>query len=118
MQPPWSSLAANWNSTPLPESSTVTLGPCTISLGHDDSEADDDKLMDRKVVGHDFGWDNEHPKRDDVRVEEFRIEWRPVTNGQFYEFYKTQGEKKVGLPASWVESGGSMMVCRFSFAST
>jgi formylglycine-generating enzyme required for sulfatase activity len=110
--PPWSSLALNWDSDPKLESMTVTLGPATVSIGHDDIEADDvvlEKSLD--VVDHEFGWDNESPKRD-VQVGEFRIEWRPITNGEFYRFYKTQSNK-VPLPATWVEQDGEMKVCTF-----
>ncbi|KAJ7149046.1 hypothetical protein C8R43DRAFT_1193699 [Mycena crocata] len=102
--PPWASLAETWNSAPEPVSSTVTLGPATITLGHDDNEAEDDALGE--VAGHEFGWDNESPRRD-VHVDEFRIEWRPVTNGQFFKFYVSQG---VEVPASWVEIDGEMHV--------
>jgi formylglycine-generating enzyme required for sulfatase activity len=94
-----------WNAAPTPSSSTVTLGPATIELGHDDSEGDDASL---EVKDHEIGWDNEHP-RHNVDVGKFRIEWRPVTNGQFYEFWK-EGEGKVSLPKTWVMDGGNMMV--------
>ena len=99
--PQWGILAELWDSAPKPASTTVTLGPATISIGHDDNEADDGKPY---VAGHEFGWDNEHPKRE-VNVAEFRIEWRPITNGEFYDFYKGQGNKLVGFPASWVQDG-------------
>ncbi|KAJ7080553.1 hypothetical protein C8R44DRAFT_653560 [Mycena epipterygia] len=104
--PPWASLAETWNSAPEPVSATVTLGPATVTLGHDDNEAEDDAAGD--VAGHEFGWDNEHPKRE-VHVEEFRIEWRPVTNGQFFKYYVSQGGK-VAVPASWVQLDGEMHV--------
>lgn len=108
--PDWTSLAAIWDSTPPPKSSTVTLGPATVTIGHDDDEAEDslpEKALD--VAGHDFGWDNEHPKRE-VSVGEFRIEWRPVTNGQFYDFYKAHGGKGLQMPTSWVEQDDEMHV--------
>jgi formylglycine-generating enzyme required for sulfatase activity len=102
--PPWASLASNWDASPQPVSSTVILGPATVSIGHDDFESDDgipEKAS--HVRDHEFGWDNESPKRE-VHVEEFQIEWRPVTNGQFYEFYKQQQDKgQLQFPASWVE---------------
>ncbi|KAF8214994.1 DUF323 domain-containing protein [Mycena galopus ATCC 62051] len=105
--PPWASLAETWNSAPQPESSTVTLGSATVTLGHDDNEAEDDALAS-DVAGHEFGWDNEHPKRE-VHVNEFRIEWRPVTNGQFFKYY-VAADGEVAIPASWVEVDGEMHV--------
>jgi len=104
--PPWESLSASWDSTPAPISSTVILGPTTLSIGHNDFEADD-AVAD--VKDHEFGWDNEHPKRE-VHVNKFRIEWRPVTNGQFYDFYKSSKDGTVDFPASWVEVDGDTQV--------
>ncbi|KAI0059578.1 DUF323 domain-containing protein [Artomyces pyxidatus] len=112
--PPWLSLLANWEAQSVPATPTVTLGPATVSLGHDDNELEDEeptKALD--VKNHAFGWDNEHPQRA-VDVGEFRIEWRPVTNGQFYEFWKNEGSGKVTMPKSWVEQGGEVMVSTFS----
>ncbi|KAF7364840.1 DUF323 domain-containing protein [Mycena venus] len=107
--PPWASLAESWNSAPGPESPTVTLGPATVTLGHDDNEGqDEDEAFASDVAGHEFGWDNEHPKRE-VHVDAFRIEWRPVTNGQFFKYYVSQ-EGGVALPASWVEVDGEIHV--------
>jgi formylglycine-generating enzyme required for sulfatase activity len=109
--PPWSSLAAIWNSAPPPKSETVILGPGTVIIGHDDAEADDiDSATAFDVAGHEFGWDNEHPKRE-VHVDQFMIEWRPVTNRQFYEFSLGAGKGKVQLPASWLEKNGRIEVC-------
>ncbi|KZT27456.1 hypothetical protein NEOLEDRAFT_1240390 [Neolentinus lepideus HHB14362 ss-1] len=111
--PPWESLAAAWDSAPQPSESTVTLGPTTISLGIDDPEAEDkDPVVSQQLQGHVYGWDNEHPKRD-VQVEQFRIEWRPITNGQFYEFYQGVGRDKVKFPASWVRAGDDVQVRTF-----
>jgi formylglycine-generating enzyme required for sulfatase activity len=108
--PPWTSLARTWDTAPQPKTSTVTLGPATITLGHDDIEAEDeDPEKKLQVDGHAFGWDNESPKRE-VHVEEFRIEWRPVTNGQFYDFWRGEGKGKVKLPKSWIEVDGEVRV--------
>lgn len=95
--PSWSSLADSWDNAPLPPSPTVKLGPETVTLGHDDFESED---TSKAAENHEFGWDNEHPKRQ-VDVGEFTIEWRPVSNGDFYEFYKAGGSEKVALPQSW-----------------
>ena len=103
--PPWSSLAATWASAPPPKAETVTLGPALVSLGHDDAEAEDNSLD----IDHEFGWDNEHPKRN-VQVERFEISWRPVTNMQFYQFYLGEGKDKVQLPKSWVEEDEEIKV--------
>lgn len=107
--PCWESLAEVWDATPDPSSLTVTLGPATVELGHDDFEAEDESL---DVRDHEFGWDNEHPKHK-VDVGEFRIEWRPVTNGQFFEYWKTS-EGKVSIPKSWVIHNGDVMVSNLS----
>ncbi|RPD62283.1 hypothetical protein L226DRAFT_532692 [Lentinus tigrinus ALCF2SS1-7] len=104
--PPWEVLAESWDSQPLPTTQTVTLGPADVTLGHDDDEADDHST---DVLGYSFGWDNEHPKRA-VHVEQFKIEWRPVTNGQFYEFYQGAGKDKVQFPKSWIEVDGEIFV--------
>lgn len=108
IRPAWDVLAKSWDSVPQPSSPTVTLGPATVTLGHDDDEADD---ASTDVAGHEFGWDNEHPKRD-VQVGAFRIEWRPVTNGEFYDFYQNGGKDmdNVKYPGSWIEVNGETQV--------
>ncbi|KZT11762.1 DUF323 domain-containing protein [Laetiporus sulphureus 93-53] len=104
--PMWSILAESWDHILPPKSSTVTLGPATITLGHDDDEAEDSST---EVAGHAFGWDNERPKRN-VQVGKFKIEWRPVTNGEFFDFYSAKGRGLVSLPASWIEIDGEIFV--------
>jgi L-histidine Nalpha-methyltransferase / hercynylcysteine S-oxide synthase len=39
-----------------------------------------------------------------VQVAPFRLEWRPVTNGQFFEFFEGAGKGKVRMPKSWVRA--------------
>lgn len=104
--PAWDILAKTWDVAPQPTSPAVALGPETITLGHDDDEADDHLLY---TPDHAFGWDNEHPRRE-VRVGQFKIEWRPVTNGEFLEFYNGAGKGKVQYPGSWVEVNGETQV--------
>jgi len=109
--PCWESLAEVWDAAPLPPSATITLGPATVKLGHDDFEADDASLY---VKDHEFGWDNEHPRRE-IDVGKFRIEWRPITNGQFYEYWKS-AEGKVLMPKLWILQDGQVMVSKFGCA--
>ena len=89
----------------------VKLGPQTVTLGHNDLESDDLKVpLD---IQHAFGWDNENPQRE-VHVAEFKISWRPVTNGEFFAHWSNpdlnQGKNKVAMPASWVQLGGKLFV--------
>ena len=104
--PAWEVLSESWDSEPQLETESVVLGPGDVTLGHDDDEADDNTT---DVLGHEFGWDNEHPTRT-VHVEQFRIEWRPVTNGQFYDFWMNGGKDIVQFPKSWVEIDGVIYV--------
>ena len=106
-QPPWETLATQWDATPAPTTPTVQLGPCTITLGHDDQEPDDlVPALAGDVTAHEFGWDNESPARA-VHVGAFRAEWRPVTNGEFEAFWRGAGKGRVEMPASWAEDAES-----------
>ncbi|KAF8893888.1 C-type lectin protein [Infundibulicybe gibba] len=108
--PPFELLTLQWNSTPPPSSQSVILGPATVTLGHEDSEADDkhpDLMSD--LDGHIFGWDNENPSRV-VHVNAFKAEWRPVSNREFEAFWRGAGKGRVTLPKSWVEEEGSLKV--------
>lgn len=110
--PPWATLATQWDAAPLPATPTVTLGPCTLTLGHDDQEPDDlDPGHAADVTAHEFGWDNESPRRT-AHVGAFRVEWRPITNGEFEAFWRGAGKGKVAMPASWAEEEerGEVMV--------
>lgn len=110
MLPNWAALKNEWDNAARPEESTVKLGPAKIELGHDDyEEEDNDPVKTAQVAGHEFGWDNEHPRRE-VEVGEFRIEWRPVSNGEFYEFWRGDGKGRIILPASWIEIDGEVQV--------
>jgi formylglycine-generating enzyme required for sulfatase activity len=103
--PPWELLKLQWDATPAPSTESVTLGPATLTLGHDDSEADD-SLPDLEAEGHQYGWDNESPARQ-VEVGKFRAAWRPVTNNEFLAFWRAG---KAELPKSWVEVEGEVKV--------
>jgi L-histidine Nalpha-methyltransferase / hercynylcysteine S-oxide synthase len=107
--PHWESLSQAWDAAPALGQRTVTLGGETISLGHEDDESADDEATVDEIKAHEFGWDNEHPKRE-CEVKPFRIDWRPVSNGDFYKFYRGEGSGKVELPASWTEEDGVVQV--------
>ncbi|KAG0703747.1 hypothetical protein DFH29DRAFT_1040649 [Suillus ampliporus] len=108
--PHWESLAAQWQRAPKPAVPAVEIGPSTVTLGIDDIEEEDADLAKRyNVAGHTFGWDNESPSRQ-AEVKAFRIEWRPVTNGEFYDFYKGAGQGKAKFPASWEDRHGDICV--------
>ncbi|KIK98122.1 hypothetical protein PAXRUDRAFT_134897 [Paxillus rubicundulus Ve08.2h10] len=107
--PPWKALAEQWNATIRPPSTpTVTLGPASVILGHQDCEGDDLKSgITEAIDGHEFGWDNESPPRA-TEVKQIKMDWRPITNAEFLTFY--QDHKEVGLPPSWVETEGGIEV--------
>lgn len=108
--PPWEALAEQWNSIPLPSSSTVLVGPATLVLGHHDSEAEDGlPSVVENVKDHTFGWDNESPART-VQVGAFKTEWRPVTNREFETFRNNQSKGVVDFPKSWVDEDGEIKV--------
>ncbi|KAF8837654.1 DUF323 domain-containing protein [Paxillus ammoniavirescens] len=92
--PPWESLLGSWNAAPKPASPTVVIGTTTVILGTGDIEAEEDESPSRQVS-----------------VDTFRISWRPVTNGEFFEFYSGAGNGKTKFPASWVKNqGGEVQV--------
>ncbi|KAH8827940.1 C-type lectin protein [Flagelloscypha sp. PMI_526] len=106
--PQWNVLKNQWDSVPLPASPTITIPATTITMGHDDSEADDvDPTM--PLLEHTYGWDNESPARA-VKVKSFRADWRPITNGQFLEFLTGDGKGKVEVPKTWVDKTGEFHV--------
>ncbi|KAJ3880075.1 C-type lectin protein [Lentinula edodes] len=113
--PPWDSLAAQWETTwdsfDIPKSDsdvksktkTVSLGPATIVLGHNDSEGDDPHFEGgntEEVINHEYGWDNESPSRS-LAVGKFKAELRPVSNGEFAQYWR-RGKGKVPAPKSWI----------------
>ncbi|PFH46722.1 hypothetical protein AMATHDRAFT_153991 [Amanita thiersii Skay4041] len=106
--PPWELLVKQWSAIPRPSTPSVILGPETIVLGHDDCEGEDkreDKMFD--VDGHTYGWDNESPIRH-VAVGRFRVEWRPISNGEFEEFWRKNDN--VPIPKSWCLENGDLKV--------
>ena len=61
--------------------------------------------MTYDVARHTFGWDSESPTRQ-VEVGPVRMEWRPVTNGEYLAFWMgVVGWERVALPLSWTDEG-------------
>ncbi|KAI8883365.1 hypothetical protein K501DRAFT_249721 [Backusella circina FSU 941] len=80
----------------------VELADGNVVLGHQDSENADLTRSDASSI--EFGWDNEHPQRQ-VHVASFKIQSRPVTNGEYYKYYKSTPQCK--MPASWCLKDGN-----------
>ena len=86
----------------------------THSGGGDDQEpADLDEPFD---AAHEFGWDNESPPRV-VQVKRVRMEWRPISNVEYFEFWTTKKDE-VEMPKSWVLEDGVVKVCYIPREST
>ncbi|KAG0209502.1 hypothetical protein BGX28_010275 [Mortierella sp. GBA30] len=94
-----SSSAASWISIDPSE-----LKSDLLSLGHNDSEADDfveDKRLDLNSA---FGWDNENPLVSPLTIPSaFKIQSRQVTNGEFLAYMNAthSWEDSTKVPASW-----------------
>jgi len=113
--PDWEALQLQWKQRKEDEGvqeTRVTLGPCSVSLGHDDPETEDYRshspMYDER---HEFGWDNEHPKRM-VDVKKFVIERKPISNREYYEFWS----KKSGVkpPTNWIVNESGVLVSVFA----
>jgi L-histidine Nalpha-methyltransferase / hercynylcysteine S-oxide synthase len=108
--PPWGILSEFWNHAPVPITKSVIIGPTTLELGHDDRECDDFLPgQEFDTVNHIFGWDNENPLRE-LEVGPFKIDWRPITNGEFSRFLQSAEGDIIKPPKSWVEDEGEWKV--------
>lgn len=107
--PAWVELVKQWDAIPTPVQRSVELGPEVIALGRDDSEVDDHTATDAE--SHEFGWDNENPRRK-VEVGRFKVDFRPITVKEFFEFWMGNADEGApkNLPASWVIEGGEIKV--------
>jgi hypothetical protein len=112
--PSWTSAVEDWNTSHVPQSKTAALGSSVVSLAHDYVEADDDDTRSF-VESHEFGWDNEHSKRQvDIRRFKTDSEWQAAaTNTKFYQIYIGNRSGQVSFPASRVDDCGMIKVCAF-----
>lgn len=81
-------------SSMLDRASIIVLEGGNVEIGHDD---DEEALQ--PTASH-FGWDNENPKRV-VTVLPFKLQSRPVTNGEYWLFWKDTNFDQLLFPASW-----------------
>ncbi|KAF7726635.1 hypothetical protein EC973_008599 [Apophysomyces ossiformis] len=79
----------------LDASPTFTVSAGTVKLGHDDDE-DRDDCGDQVQ----FGWDNERPARQ-AHVGSFKIQQRPVTNGEYFAYLQASDKINSSFPSSW-----------------
>lgn len=110
--PDFDHLASTWSAQRTRDASfpsTLTIGPTTISLGHHDLEAEDDRFSS-DFEDHEFGWDNEQGVHD-VEIGRIRVERKPVSNGEYRAFLEGKGEsEKTTIPGSWIEVDGEWKV--------
>ncbi|CAG8475294.1 11925_t:CDS:2 [Funneliformis caledonium] len=101
--PPKGVVIPRWKASldPVPKANLITIPAQTITLGHDDNESADDT----DPLSLPFGWDNERPSRQ-VTVKSFRIQSRPITNGEYLDFMEKTINK--GYPASWIPVNPSL----------
>eukprot|EP01026_Neomeris_dumetosa_P069185 TRINITY_DN6823_c0_g1_i11.p1 TRINITY_DN6823_c0_g1~~TRINITY_DN6823_c0_g1_i11.p1 ORF type:complete len:855 (+),score=103.85 TRINITY_DN6823_c0_g1_i11:62-2626(+) len=85
----------------IPSSSFVKISSGSILIGHDDIEG-------QEAESHEFGWDNESPIRAIEIPSNFEIQSRPVSVGDYYQYY-LNSNSKVALPASWEKCDGSLL---------
>lgn len=109
--PDWKALSLTWErrkENEKQQETVLTLGPAEIWLGHDDNEEMDTFTKTEPNGKHEFGWDNEHPKRKS-NVGKFKIERKPVSNGDYHTFWKPLNKP---APASWVVKNDQIFVCK------
>jgi len=97
INPPKGIVTPRWKPSfsSVPKADFITIPAQTITIGHDDNEYTDDT----DPLSLPFGWDNERPSRQ-VNVQSFKIQSRPVTNGEYLHFMKKTVNKE--YPSSWI----------------
>ncbi|KAG8701502.1 hypothetical protein FRC08_004045 [Ceratobasidium sp. 394] len=109
--PDWETLASVWDkevSATAGAPRVVRIGPCEVTLGHDDFEAQDLSAPDGWQQQYEFGWDNEHPKRT-TSIGAVDVSSRPITNSDYLAYLTSIGQTE-NIPASWVRVNGEIRV--------
>ncbi len=85
---------------------TITLYPQAFTIGHDDFERDD--ISQPIGTNHEFGWDNEHPRREVCIEKAIRVEKWCISNAEYAQFFREKGN--LLPPTSWVIEGEEIKV--------
>ncbi|CEL52053.1 Meiotically up-regulated gene 158 protein OS=Schizosaccharomyces pombe (strain 972 / ATCC 24843) GN=mug158 PE=1 SV=4 [Rhizoctonia solani AG-1 IB] len=111
--PDWKTLAKDWDAEFSATSNAPTLlrvGPTDVTVGHDDFESEDASASEEWQSSHEFGWDNEHPKRT-VSIGGVDISNRPITNSDYFAFLSKESRlEEKDLPASWIRVNDEIRV--------
>lgn len=108
--PSWKITAKPTRLSPLNPAPTIKILDGSVMLGHNDDESSD-MLVDRKIrkgASSQFGWDNETPQRQ-IKFENFEIQTRPVTNGEYYQYLQETQQNEV-IPAAWIVKDGKIHI--------
>ncbi|KDQ20887.1 hypothetical protein BOTBODRAFT_100423 [Botryobasidium botryosum FD-172 SS1] len=93
-----------------PPATQITIPTTKITLGHDDPESADHQADEKESdAPHEYGWDNESPKREVAVPGKARIEGRCVSNAEYRAFWESEGKKK-SMPASWIMVNNELRV--------
>ncbi|SCZ99550.1 BZ3500_MvSof-1268-A1-R1_Chr3-1g06089 [Microbotryum saponariae] len=84
----------------------LEFGSCTVLIGLDDSEDEDEDETHKFESSHAFGWDVEAPKRE-VQVAAFKLSALPVRNKEYLGFLSTLESPDALFPSSWRSLTGS-----------
>lgn len=113
--PPWMTSFASPPALILPDALLVSRRPALSNLielpeqvftvGHDDFEDEDPKTSVGTTSEYEFGWDNEHPRRQVVITKPVLVERLCITNAEYLAYFRLfKDEKKLQTPESWVVS--------------
>lgn len=91
-----------------PRENLLPLNEQEFSIGHDDFEADDAETpllgtTSMMVEKHEFGWDNEHPRRQVSIDRPVLVEKLCITNAEYLSYFRvSRKENKIQVPTSWM----------------
>jgi hypothetical protein len=107
--PDWEVLKKTWT---VDTQKIINVAGRKITMGHDDPEQQDDQDKTKDWTQHEFGWDAESPSYT-VKVESFKINALPITNGEYLAFLESSTSKLKTIPASWIKYDDKVMIRTF-----